>query len=84
MNAAVILYGASDCHKTQFYQSYLSERGIGFTFKDVRRDELAAKELRALYESGKLNFPTLLIAGKKLRNPSTKDLDKWLSKKNLR
>jgi len=33
-----------------------------------------------LYENEKLNFPTITIDDKKLRNPSDKDLQKWIDK----
>lgn len=84
MENKVVLFGTASCHKTVFYQSYLNEKGITFEFLDVKKDEEAAKVLRSLYESVKLNFPTLLVGGKKLRNPSIKDLDKWLEKKGLK
>ena len=82
MEQYVILFGAADCHKTIFYQEYLKKRGVAFDFRDVRQDEHAAETLRSLYESGQLNFPTFLIGGKKLRNPTVKQLDKWLVKKD--
>ncbi|MEL7427252.1 MAG: glutaredoxin family protein [Bacteroidota bacterium] len=75
------LYGAAHCHKTRYYQELLREKGLDFAFLDVEENEAAADELRALYTTGRLNFPTLLIDGKKLRNPSLLDLEKWLSKK---
>ncbi|MEM7656433.1 MAG: glutaredoxin family protein [Bacteroidota bacterium] len=75
------LYGAARCHKTQFYLTHLKEKGIEHIFLDVEEDEAAAIELRSLYESGKLNFPTFLIHGKKLRNPRIEELEKWLEKK---
>lgn len=74
------LYGAARCHKTQFYLSYLREQGIEHVFLEVEQEEAAAEELRGLYESGKLNFPTFLIHGKKLRNPRIEVLEKWLEK----
>ena len=52
--------------------------GLNFVFKDVTKDKEAAQELRNLYKSGKLNFPTIVIDGKKLRNPSINDLEKQL------
>ena len=76
----VMLYGSAGCHKTIYYQEYLSERGVDYTFKDVLKEEENATELRGLYASGKLNFPTLMVHGKKLRNPSDKELNKWLEK----
>ena len=36
--------------------------------------------MRGLYKSGKLNFPTITIGKKKLRNPNDEELDKWLNK----
>ncbi len=72
------LFGHKDCHKTKMYQSYLKEKGIQFVFRDVHESDDAANELRSLYENGRLNFPTILIGTKKLRNPKFNDLDKWL------
>ena len=39
-----------------------------------------AEELRGLYENRKLNFPTITIGNKKLRNPSDEELQKWINK----
>ncbi len=72
------LFGHKDCHKTQTYQRYLKEKGVQFVFLDVHEDDAAASELRSLYTTGKLNFPTILIGTKKLRNPKFDELDKWL------
>jgi mycoredoxin len=36
--------------------------------------------LRNFYENRKLNFPTITIRKKKLRNPSEKALLKWIEK----
>jgi len=74
------LYGAQRCHKTKFYQSFLEEKNIGFQFLDVEANVDFANKLRALYNNGKLNFPTITIGTKTLRNPSKKDLNKWLDK----
>jgi arsenate reductase-like glutaredoxin family protein len=74
------LYGAERCHKTQYYKAFLEARNLGYVLLDVEQDENAAIELRALYKNGKLNFPTITIDNKKLRNPSDKDLEKWLNK----
>ena len=79
----VTLYGAQRCHKTRHYQDYLTQKSVPFIFKDVEENEAAAEELRSLYTTGKLNFPTLMVDGKKLRNPRSEDLDKWLLKKGL-
>jgi len=74
------LYGANRCHKTNYYIQYLKNFGVSFEFLDVEINEEHAKELRGLYENGKLNFPTITIGNKKLRNPNDKELEKWLNK----
>ena len=76
------LYGAQRCHKTQSYQTFLETRNLNYAFLDVEKNENFAKELRNLYENRRLNFPTVTIGKKKLRNPSDRDLEKWLKKKN--
>lgn len=77
------LYGAKRCHKTQFYIQLLSERNLDFEFLDVEKEETAAQELRALYKTGKLHFPTILIKDKRLRNPSVEEIEKWSDKKGI-
>lgn len=74
------LYGAERCHKTQYYKSFFRERNLEFAFLDVEQNEEAAEELRKLYENRKLHFPTITINDKKLRNPSDRDLQKWIDK----
>ena len=74
----VILYGAERCHKTQYYKSFLDERNINYALLDVETNAVYADRLRSLYKSGKLNFPTITIGDKKLRNPSVKKLEKRL------
>ena len=76
----VILYGAERCHKTQYYKSLLETRNLDYAFLDVEQYEDFAQELRNLYENRRLNFPTITIGNKKLRNPSEKELQKWLDK----
>jgi arsenate reductase-like glutaredoxin family protein len=76
----VILYGAERCHKTQYYKSLLETRNLDYAFLDVDQYEGFAQELRNLYENRRLNFPTITIGNKKLRNPSEKELQKWLDK----
>lgn len=76
----ITVYGAERCHKTVFYLNYLDERGYEYDFYDVEENEDYAKALCNLYESRKLNFPTLIVNGKKLRNPRTYEVDKWLAK----
>ena len=74
------LYGADRCHKTQFYINFLNETGLQFEFLDVEVNKDHANQLRGLYENNTLNFPTITIGTKKLRNPHTKELQKWLVK----
>ena len=75
------LFGAARCHKTRYYQDLLQQKELEYIFYDVEEDEAAAQELRSLYTTGRLNFPTLLIDSKKLRNPRLPELEKWLEKK---
>ena len=70
------LYGAARCHKTQHYQEYFQERNLEYEFLDVEKNMEHAHKLRALYTNGRLNFPTLVIGDKKLRNPTEKELQK--------
>lgn len=76
----VKLYGAQDCHKTKYYQDFLKIKGIKHQFLEVRINNEYAEELRNLYENRKLNFPTITIGNKKLRNPTDKELNKWIEK----
>lgn len=74
------LYGTEGCHKTNYYQSLLNEIGLPYSFLDVEANEEYAEELRRLYTNRKLNFPTITIGNKKLRNPDKEELIKWLHK----
>ena len=74
------LYGAARCHKTQHYQKYFRERNLEVEFLDVEESEIHEEELRSLYTNRKLNFPTILLDSKKLRNPSDEELSKWIDK----
>lgn len=74
------LYGAARCHKTQYYQQFFKERNLDFEFLDVEKNQSKAEELRSLYSNGKLNFPTIMLDTKKLRNPSDEELSKWIHK----
>lgn len=80
----VKLFGVKRCHKTQYYKTFLETRNVDYVFLDVYVNEEYAEELRSLYENRKLNFPTITIGDKKLRNPSDKELEKWLNNKQLR
>lgn len=74
------LYGTSSCHKTKYYKTLLDETKLPYQFLDVALNRKYAEELRDLYENRKLNFPTITIGKKKLRNPNDGDLEKWLNK----
>ncbi len=74
------LYGSEKCHKTLYYKNYLDTSAIPYEFLDVVVNTKHADELRSLYANGKLNFPTITIGAKKLRNPNDKELQKWLNK----
>tara|TARA_B110000503_G_scaffold143502_1_gene245364 strand:- start:4007 stop:4366 length:360 start_codon:yes stop_codon:yes gene_type:complete len=76
----VLLYGAEQCHKTQFYLDFLKEKKVAFSFFDVTKNFEKEQELRALFASGKANFPTFLIGHKRLRNPKIGLLEKWLNR----
>ena len=74
------LYGTSSCHKKNYYKMVLDKTDIPYQFLDVEQNKSYAEELRSLYKNRKLNFPTITIGKKKLRNPYNKDLEKWLNK----
>lgn len=74
------LYGAERCHKTQYYKAFFQTRNLDYAFFDVEQNQYFAEELRNLYENKKLNFPTITIGKKRLRNPTDKELNKWLDK----
>ena len=80
MTPKIKLYGAERCHKTKYYKNYLEILNLNCEFLDVELNEVNAEALRSLYENRKLNFPTITIGEKKLRNPSDKDLKKWIEK----
>jgi len=74
------LYGAEGCHKTKYYKLLLEERQLPYIFLDVETNKAHAQELRSLYENGKLNFPTITIGKKKLRNPNKDEFTAWVNK----
>ncbi|SDS01835.1 hypothetical protein SAMN04515667_1221 [Formosa sp. Hel1_31_208] len=74
------LFGTGHCHKTQFYLDVLETTRLPYEFLDVELHKDHAAELRGLYANNKLNFPTILIGSKKLRNPNKAELEKWLNK----
>jgi arsenate reductase-like glutaredoxin family protein len=74
------LFGTATCHKTNYYQNVLNDTGFPYQFLDVKENEAHAEALRNLYENRNLNFPTITIGDKKLRNPRKEELEKWLKK----
>ena len=82
MKDAIILFGETRCHKTRFYQTALSDRGLDYELAEVDRDINAAMRLTALV-GGADKFPTFEINGRKLRNPTLANLDKRLARAGL-
>jgi arsenate reductase-like glutaredoxin family protein len=74
------LYGTASCHKTKYYQNFFENLYLDYRFLDVESNERNAEELRGLYKNRKLNFPTITIGKKRLRNPSESELKKWIEK----
>lgn len=60
----------------RFFEAHMLE----YIFRDVEKSEESAEELRNLYTHRRLNFPTITINTKKLRNPSDEELLKWINK----
>ena len=81
MNAIpeIKLYGAQNCHKTKYYKLLLDETALPYSFLDVEENDDYARELKGLYKSGKLHFPTITIGNKRLRNPTKDSLISWLN-----
>ncbi|MCM4172873.1 NrdH-redoxin [Arenibacter sp. TNZ] len=75
----ITIYGAKRCHKTQFYKDWLESHNLPFIVLDVEMDYSHAQELRNLYVSRKLYFPTITVGSKRLRNPTKKELNKWMT-----
>lgn len=81
MKTEIKLYGAERCHKTQYYKQYFENLNLEYKFLNVELNKESAEALRNLYVNRKLHFPTITIGNKKLRNPSDKDLNKWIEKR---
>lgn len=80
MKINIKLYGTERCHKSQYYRRLFEDLNIDYAFLDVEDNPVFAEELRNLYTNRKLNFPTILINSKKLRNPSKMEILKWLDR----
>ena len=80
MKKEIRLYGTERCHKTQYYKTFFEDYKLDYRFLDVEEYSNNAEELRNLYSTRKLNFPTITVNTKTLRNPSKKELLKWLEK----
>ena len=81
MKNLIKLYGTEKCHKTNYYKDFLKANEVDYVFLEVEKSAKNAAELCTLYENRRLNFPTIMIGDKKLRNPSDKELQKWLDTK---
>ena len=80
MTSEIKLYGALYCHKTQYYMKLLETKNVYFEFLDVIENLAYAEEVKGHYKNRRLNFPTILVGDKKLRNPKSEELEKWLNK----
>ena len=80
MTLKIKLYGTKKCHKTQYYKTFLDKKGLDYSVLDVETNDTFAEELKSLYKNRKLNFPTIMLGSKKMRNPSDNDLNKWIEK----
>ena len=74
------LYGTERCHKTQYYKAFFNAHYLKYVFIDVQKELSHATALRNLYAHKKLHFPTISIGSKTLRNPTEKELQKWIQK----
>lgn len=71
------LYGADWCLKSSNLRNYMQSQWIEFDDFNVETDKDAEERVRKFYD-GKLKFPTVVIDGKHIKNPSLKELDKFL------
>ncbi len=78
----ITLFGELRCHKTRYYQAALEERGLPYEMAEVDKDPDAAARLTALAGNAD-KFPMFQISGRKLRNPTLADLDKFLARAGL-
>lgn len=74
----VQVYGTAACEKTGAYLAFLRERGVAHTFLDVSANAQAAEHLGTLFPDGKAHFPTIVLGGRRLRNPDFRQLEKEL------
>ena len=74
------LYGTKRCHKAHHYIEFSNNRNLNFKFLDVEKNKEFDEELTQLYQNRKLNFPTIMVRNKRLRNPTDKELKKWIEK----
>lgn len=79
----VEFYGSDDCYKTRAYRQRLETLGVPYRFLDVKHDPDAADRLRALYADKRLKYPTVVVGGRRLRNPTQTDLDKELYRSGI-
>lgn len=55
----VVLYSQPDCPPCEFAKHYLSDKGISYTIKDIKKDKNARNELIHKYQS--FSTPTFVI-----------------------
>jgi mycoredoxin len=77
-------YGVEKIHKVQYYKIFLKTRNLDYAFLDIEKRAENTEELRILDKNRKLNFPTITIDHKKLRNPSDKELQKLVDTVKLK
>lgn len=77
------LYGADWCLKSANLRNYLQSIWVEFEDNNVEEDKNAEEEVRKLY-NGELKFPTITYGDEFLKNPSIKELDRFLDKYNLK
>lgn len=78
----ITLYSRDGCHRTGQILNELNRHGVDYRYANVEINPEARDELIALTGSAE-KFPTIVIAGRKIRNPSGKDLECELARAGL-
>ncbi len=76
------LYGTNWCTKSANLRNYLQSIWMEFEDYNVETQPEADITVRALYD-GQLKFPTVTYGEHFLKNPSIKELDKFLEEHDL-
>lgn len=69
----VVIYTSSDCHWCEKAKTYLIQRGVPFSVKDVEVDEAAGREAISL--SGQRGTPVITVGSKVIVGFRRRDLD---------